>query len=171
MIGDSAYDTLDWHDHLLVAGVVPVAPYNPRNTDEPLDIKYRVEARIENHSEDVHLKQSVLDETYNCRTQVKRTNDAVKDWGFGRGRARGRVHARTQVFLALGLRFVVAITNHKRETPQDVSYSRYETNSMTRSPRATVTRVIPVLYSHSRRYLLSSPRTRNQRNRASRTLF
>ena len=29
MLGDSAYDILDWHDHLLAAGVVPVAPYNP----------------------------------------------------------------------------------------------------------------------------------------------
>ena len=29
MIGDSAYDTLDWHDLLLTAGVVPIAPYNP----------------------------------------------------------------------------------------------------------------------------------------------
>jgi len=26
VVGDSAYDTLDWHDHLLAAGVVPVAP-------------------------------------------------------------------------------------------------------------------------------------------------
>jgi hypothetical protein len=25
MLGDSAYDILDWHDHLLAAGVVPVA--------------------------------------------------------------------------------------------------------------------------------------------------
>jgi hypothetical protein len=35
MLGDSVYDILDWHDHLLAAGVVPVAPYNPRNTDDP----------------------------------------------------------------------------------------------------------------------------------------
>jgi len=35
MLGDSAYDTLGWHDHLLAAGVVPVAPYNARNTDDP----------------------------------------------------------------------------------------------------------------------------------------
>ncbi|EMA69257.1 hypothetical protein C468_01770 [Halorubrum kocurii JCM 14978] len=34
MIGHSAYDTLDWHDHLLAAGVVPVAPYNARNADD-----------------------------------------------------------------------------------------------------------------------------------------
>ena len=41
MVGDSAYDTLDWHDHLLAAEVVAVAPYNARNADDPKDIEYR----------------------------------------------------------------------------------------------------------------------------------
>jgi len=91
---------------------VPVAPYNARNTDDPKDIEYRVEARIDEHSEDVQLKQSTLDETYNRRRSgVERTNDAVKDCGLGHVRARGRVHARAQVFLALCLRLVIAITN------------------------------------------------------------
>ena len=114
MLGDSAYDVLEWHDHLLAAGVVPIAPYNPRNTDDPKDIEYRVEARINEHSEDVQLKQSVLDKQYNHRTGVERTNDATKDCGLGHVRARGRVHARTEVFLALCLRIVVAITNYER---------------------------------------------------------
>jgi len=39
---------------------------------------------------------------------------AVKDCGLGHVRARGRVHARTEVFLALCLRLVVAITNFER---------------------------------------------------------
>ena len=114
MIGDSAYDTLNWHDHLPDVGVVPVAPYNARNTDNPKDIEYRIEDRIEENSENVQLKLSTLDETYIRRTGVERTNDAIKDCGFGRVRAGGRVHARTQVFLALYLRLVVAITNHER---------------------------------------------------------
>ena len=114
MIGDSAYDTLDWHDYLLTAGVVPIAPYNPRNTDDPKDIEYRVEDRIEEHSEDVQLKQSTLGKTYNRRSGVERTNEAVKDCGLGHVRARGRVHARAQVFLALCLRLAVAITNYER---------------------------------------------------------
>ena len=93
---------------------MPIAPHNPRNTDDPLDIEYRVEDRIENHSEDLQLNRSILDETYNRRTQVERTNDAVKNCGLGPLRARGRVHARVQVFLALCLRLVVAITNYER---------------------------------------------------------
>jgi len=79
MVGDSAYDTLDWHDSCSQQVVVPVAPYNARNTDDPIDIEYRVEDRIEEHSEGVQLKQSILDETYNRRTGVERTNESVKD--------------------------------------------------------------------------------------------
>ena len=114
MVGDSAYDTLAWHDHLLAVGVVPVAPYNARNADDPKDIEHRVEDRIEGHSDDVQLKQSTLDETYNRRTGVERTNESVKDCGLGRAFARGRVHARAQVFLSLCLRLIVAITNYER---------------------------------------------------------
>jgi len=62
---------------------VPVAPYNARNTDDPKDIEYRVEARIDEHSEDVQLKQSTLDETYNRRVGVERTNDAVRTAASG----------------------------------------------------------------------------------------
>lgn len=51
---------------------------------------------------------------YTRRTQVERTNDAVRDCGLGHIRARGRVHARAQVFPALCLRLVIAITNYER---------------------------------------------------------
>jgi hypothetical protein len=114
MVGDSAYDILDWHDCLLAAGVVPVAPHNARNTDEPKDIEYRVEDCIEEHSEDVQLKQSTLDKIYNRRTGVERTNESVKDCGLGCTHARGCVHVRAQVYLALCLRLVIAITNYER---------------------------------------------------------
>jgi len=90
MLGDSAYDTLGWHDHLLAAGVVPVAPYNARNTDDPKDIEYRVEARIDEHSEDVQLKQSTLDETYNRRVE---SNEPTTPSGL-RPRARSRPRPR-----------------------------------------------------------------------------
>jgi hypothetical protein len=114
MLGDSAYEILDWHDHLLATVVLPIAPYYTRNTDDPKDTEYRVEDRIKQHSEDVQLKQSTLDETYNRRTGVERTNESVKHCDLGRRHARGRVYSRAQVFLALCLRLVVAITNYER---------------------------------------------------------
>ena len=114
MLGDGSFDMLGWHDDLVDEAVVPVAPYNPRNTNDPLDIEYRIEDRIENHADDIHLKQSVLEETYNRRTQVERTNGASKDCGLGTPRVRGRVHVKTHVFLALCLRLAIAIANYER---------------------------------------------------------
>ena len=133
MISDSAYDTLDWHDYLLTAGVVAVAPYNARNTDDPLDIEYRVEDRIDEHSEDAQFKQSILDEMYNRRSGVERTNDSVKDCALGHVRARGRVHVRAQVFLALCLRPVIAITNYERGDDPGTRSLRCDKSSMTPS--------------------------------------
>nr|WP_311173465.1 transposase [Halobellus sp. ZY16] len=55
MIGDAEFDMLEWHDHLLAQVVVPIIPHNPRNTNDPLDIDYRVEERIKEHSDTVRL--------------------------------------------------------------------------------------------------------------------
>jgi hypothetical protein len=94
------------------AGFVPIAPYNPRNADDPLDIEYRVENRITEHSEDIQLKQSILDETYNHRTGVERTTQSrTAASGTSAPRPRPRTN-RSDV--ALCLRLVVAITNYER---------------------------------------------------------
>ena len=114
MVGDAAFDMLAWHDDLIEEAVVPVAPYNPRNTDDPLDIEYRVEDRIKEHGEDVHFKQSTLDKTYEHRTQVERTIGASKDCGLGTPSVRGRVRVESHVFLALCLRLATAIANYER---------------------------------------------------------
>lgn len=42
---------------------MPVTPYNLRNTDESKNIGYRGGNFVEEHSEDVQLDQSILDET------------------------------------------------------------------------------------------------------------
>jgi hypothetical protein len=43
MLEDSVYDTLDWHDPCGQQVVVPVAPCNARNTDDPKSIEYGIE--------------------------------------------------------------------------------------------------------------------------------
>ena len=113
MVGDAAFDMLGWHDELIEEAVVPVAPYNPRNTDDQLDIKYRVEDPIKAHGEDVHLKQSALDKTYEHQTQVERTIGASKDCGLGTPSVRSRVRVESHVFLALCLRLTTAIDNYE----------------------------------------------------------
>ena len=114
MIGDSAFDILNWHDLLLTQNVVPVAPYNPRNTNDPLDIEYRVESRIEEHFENIGVWQTQLDETYADRSQVENTINVCKDGGLGHVPARDRSMAKAHVFLSLCLRLVVAVTNYEQ---------------------------------------------------------
>jgi hypothetical protein len=67
----------------MTARVVSVAPSSVRNTDDPKDIDYGVKDRIEQHSEDVRLKQSMLGETCNRRTGVETTDGLVKNCGLG----------------------------------------------------------------------------------------
>jgi len=133
MIGDSTYDTLDWHDHLLSAGVVPIAPYNPRNTDDPLDIEYRVEDRIEKHSEDVQLKHSVLDETYNRRTQIERMMQSKTAASGPFVPEAASTHGyRYSLHCASEWSSQSPPTNE--ETIRAARFSWHETDSMTRSP-------------------------------------
>jgi len=43
------------YDYLLTRRVVPCSPSNPRDTDDPLDIDYRVNGCSKNHNEDIQL--------------------------------------------------------------------------------------------------------------------
>jgi hypothetical protein len=83
MIGDSEFDMLGWHDHLLRQAVVPIAPYNPRNTSDPHDIDYRVEEQIKEPCGTVRLWQKQLKETYSHRSQVETAIGVCKDLGLG----------------------------------------------------------------------------------------
>ena len=114
-LGDSEFDMLEWHDWLLEQSVVPISPYNPRNTDNPPEIEYRVEKRIKKHSDTVRLWQHQLNETYAERSRVETAIGVCKDLGLGTPRVRGRVRVRAHVFLTLCLRLTVALANHHRE--------------------------------------------------------
>jgi len=134
MLGDSAYDTLDWHDHLLAAGVVPVAPYNARNTDDPKDIEYRVEARIDEHSVDVQLKQSTLDETYNRRVESNEPTTPSRTAASGTSAPEAAsTHEHKCSSRCAFVSSLQSPTTTNAETIQEAPSSRYENYSMTPS--------------------------------------
>ena len=113
-LGDSEFDMLEWHDWLLEQSVVPIAPYNPRNTNNPLDIDYRVEDQIKEYSDTVRLWQKQLEKTYAERSRVETAIGVCKDLGLGTPQVRGRVRVKSHVFIALCLRLAVALANHHR---------------------------------------------------------
>jgi len=49
------------------------------DTDDPVDIDYRVEEQIKEHSDTVRLWQKQLDETYSYRSQVETAIGVCKD--------------------------------------------------------------------------------------------
>jgi len=114
--------------------VVPVdVAYNARNTDDPKDIEYARLPASTNDSEDVHERKPTVfrrpsttagaefERTRPKTAGLRRRREQPPPWSRTNGPVtaarrsrRGRVHARAQVFLALCLRLVIAITNDER---------------------------------------------------------
>jgi len=136
MLGDSAYDTLGWHDHLLAAGVVPVAPYNARNTDDPKDIEYRVEARIDEHSEDVQLEAIDARRDVQPPGGVERTNDAVRTAASGTFAPEAASTHEHKCSSRCAFVSLLRSPTTNAETIQEAPSSRYENYSMTPSSKA-----------------------------------
>ena len=58
LLGDSGLDIVELQEDLMNEHVLPIISYNPRNTDNPLDIKYRVEDLVRKRTDKVTLKRS-----------------------------------------------------------------------------------------------------------------
>ena len=93
---------------------MPVVPSNPRNTNDPPDIEYRIQKRITEHSETVPVWEKQLDETYDNRSQVETAIGVCKGLGLGTPKVRGRERAKTHVFVSLCIRLAIVIANHER---------------------------------------------------------
>jgi len=132
MLGDSAYDTLGWHDHLLAAGVVP-NPYNARNTDDPKDIEYRVEARIDEHSEDVQAEAIDARRDVQPPGGVERTNDAVRTAASGTFAPEAASTHEHKCSSRCAFVSLLRSPTTNAETIQEAPSSRYENYSMTPS--------------------------------------
>jgi len=113
MLGDSTYDILEWHDSLLEVGIVPATTYNPRNTNYLLDVEFRVEDRIKEHSEEVQLKHSLERDVKPLHRS--RTHQRHGERLGSRARPRPRLRPRMKkYYVALCLRTVITIGNHEQ---------------------------------------------------------
>jgi hypothetical protein len=68
ILGDSAFNTLEFHDRPVDRQILSVCMYNSRNTADPLDIMFRIEAIIEESG--VTLDRAALQDAFdgrNCR--------------------------------------------------------------------------------------------------------
>jgi len=108
VIGDGEFDALEVHGHALGCGSIPVIRYNPRNTRNPLPIKFRVQTWLDKPLE-------MLEEKYRNRPEVEHAISSLKE-GFGLEKfsVKGWNGVKTHIFLCLILRLMHAIACHKK---------------------------------------------------------
>lgn len=110
ILGDSAYDTLEFHGRCLDDRTLPICTYNPRNTNEPLDIVFRVEAFVE--EDGVQLDRDALRDAFADRIVGERFFSGLKeDDRKLTFRVQGRQRVETHVGLVLIDRLVTALAN------------------------------------------------------------
>ena len=110
VLGDSAFDTLEFHDRCVDRQILPVCTYNPRNTADPLDIVFRIETITEESG--VQLDCDALQDGFEGRIAVERFFSTTKEddrrLDF---RVQGRHRVETHIGLVLIDRFLTALAN------------------------------------------------------------
>lgn len=109
LLGDSGLDIVELQEQLMDDGVLPIIPYNARNADEPLPIKYRSEDIVHQRTDKVTLNRKDLDITYPQRNAVENANNVLKQLGLEDIRVRGWNAVKTHTYLILILQLAIAI--------------------------------------------------------------
>ncbi|HER45540.1 MAG TPA: IS4/IS5 family transposase, partial [Thermoplasmatales archaeon] len=112
LLGDSGLDIVELQEQLIDERVLPIISYNPRNTNEPLDIKYRVEDPVQKRTDKVSLNKKELDRTFKKRSAVENTNNVLKQMGLEDLHVKGWNAVKTQVYIILILRLAIAIARY-----------------------------------------------------------
>jgi len=108
LFGDGEFDIIDFHKRLMKQGIFPVILYNPRNTKQPLKIKYRIQQF------NSKLKTEKLDEEYDYRAEAEHGFSTLKlHFGLENLHVKGWDKVKVHVFLCLTVRLVHAIAVHK----------------------------------------------------------
>jgi len=122
LIGDGGFDIIDLHEQLIDDHVLPVIRYNPRNADEPLNVKYRVEDLVHKKTDKVTLNRKELDRFFRRRGAVENTNNVLKQLGLEHLRVKGWNAVKSHVFIILILRLAIAIARYQKD--QDCNLRR-----------------------------------------------
>jgi len=115
LLGDSGLDIVDLQNMIIDEHILPVITYNPRNTDHPLDVKYRVEDLVHRRTDKVTLNRKELDRVYRRRGAVENTNNVLKQMGLEDLHVKRWNAVKTQVYLLLILRLAIAIARYHND--------------------------------------------------------
>lgn len=103
LLGDSEFDMLEFHEILLSEHVVPIIEYNPRNTETPLPITYR----IQQYTNDFSLEWLTEEDRY--RAEIEHSWGTLKEhFGLEKFFIRGWKNVKVKFFITLALRHIHA---------------------------------------------------------------
>ena len=105
---DAEFDIIELHKSLMKEKVMPIIPYNPRNTKEQLRVKYRIQQWKPK------LSDEELDLEYRARAEAEHGFSTLKKhFGLEKFSVKGWNRVKVHAFLCLILRLMHAITVHK----------------------------------------------------------
>lgn len=112
-LADAWFDFVMFQQEMMDEKILPVVTYNPRNTSQPLPIKYRVEQLVKERTKNVTFNVKELKETFRKRSSVENTNNVLKQLGVENIRVKERHAVKTHVYLILLLRLAIAIARYQ----------------------------------------------------------
>lgn len=106
-LADGEFDIIKLQEDMMNQYILPVMPYNSRNTKEPLPIKYRVQNYFD-------IKTEWLDEEFQYRAEAEHGWSTIKEeFGLERVICRGWKKVKSHFFLCLMTRIMYAIAVFK----------------------------------------------------------
>jgi hypothetical protein len=114
-LADAAFDYIAFQKEMIDKQILPIITYNPRNTHQPLPIKYRVQQLVKVQTKKVTFNFKELKKTFRKRSSVENTNNVLKQMGLEDLLVKGWYAVKTHVYLILLLRLAIAIARYQQD--------------------------------------------------------
>jgi len=115
-MADPEFDVIDLIKDLLNDKILPIIPYNPRNSKEERPIEYRAEKIDEEEHDTVSLNTDELDkECYSKRVFAERTIGKLKELNLEEPAILGEKHVKTWAYFVMIHRLLTASEKHEND--------------------------------------------------------
>ncbi|MEF8848263.1 MAG: transposase [Candidatus Thermoplasmatota archaeon] len=107
--------TSPFQQQMIDKKILPIVTYNPRNTHQPLPIKYRVQQLVKERTPKVTFNLKELKKIFRKRASVENANNVLKQLGLENIKVKGWYAVKTNVYLILLLRLAIAIARYQHD--------------------------------------------------------
>lgn len=116
LMADPKFDVVDLIEDLLKDKILPIIPYNPRNSNEELPIEYRVEKIVDEQHDNVTLNTDELDKEYHTkRVYVERAIGKFKELNLEEPPILRKKHVKIWGYFVMIHRLLIALAKHEND--------------------------------------------------------